>query len=149
MTLKKILPILFILISVQVYSQGFREKKEQLKAMKIAFITDKLNLTPDEATKFWPILNEFEAKQEQIRRQKMKSFIDRMDEDDLDKMNEKDASALLSQMESTEEERHQMRKKFVISLKNILPSIKIIKLIKAEEEFKKTLLRQYKERRKE
>lgn len=149
MTLKKILPILFILISVQVYSQGFREKKEQLKAMKIAFITDKLNLTPDEATKFWPIFNEFEAKQEQIRRQKMKSFIDRMDEDDLDKMNEKDASALLSQMESTEEEQHQMRKKFVVSLKNILPSIKIIKLIKAEEEFKKTLLRQYKERRKE
>jgi Spy/CpxP family protein refolding chaperone len=149
MTLKKILPILFILISVQVYSQGFREKKEQLKAMKIAFITDKLNLTPDEATKFWPIFNEFEAKQEQIRRQKMKSFIDRMDEDYLDKMNEKDASALLSQMESTEEEQHQMRKKFVVSLKNILPSIKIIKLIKAEEEFKKTLLRQYKERRKE
>jgi hypothetical protein len=72
-----------------------------------------------------------------------------MDEDYLDKMNEKDASALLSQMESTEEEQHQMRKKFVVSLKNILPSIKIIKLIKAEEEFKKTLLRQYKERRKE
>jgi Spy/CpxP family protein refolding chaperone len=148
--MKKFLPIVLFFITIQGFSQGFGEnKREQIKALKIAFITDKLALTPDEATKFWPIFNDFEAKQDQIRRQKMKSFIDRMDDDALNNMTDKDATALLLQMENAEEEQHLLRKKFVVSLKGIISPIKIIKLIRAEEEFKKTLLKQYKDRRRD
>ena len=38
------------------------KKKEDIKAMKIGFITNELNLTPDEAQKFWPVYNEFQKK---------------------------------------------------------------------------------------
>jgi Spy/CpxP family protein refolding chaperone len=35
-----------------------KEKRAQLESFKIQFITKKLNLTPEEAEKFWPIYNE-------------------------------------------------------------------------------------------
>lgn len=117
-------------------------KKEQIKALKVGFITNELALTTDEATKFWPIYNAYEDKQFEIRHQKMKVFKLRMDAD-LEKMNEKEASALLSQMEIIEDELYQMRKKFVANLKGVLPSVKIIKLKKAEDDFNRKLLQQY------
>jgi hypothetical protein len=50
-------------------------------------------------------------------------------------------------MESTEEELYQVRKKFITSLKAVLPATKILKLRKAEEEFSKRLLQQYRDKK--
>ena len=50
-------------------------------------------------------------------------------------------------MENTEEELHQLKKKFVTNLKGVIPSVKILKLKKAEEEFNRKLLQQYREKR--
>ena len=36
-----------------------KEKREQIQAQKIAFISTQLELTPDEAQKFWPIYNRY------------------------------------------------------------------------------------------
>ena len=119
-------------------------KREKIKSLKVAYITTELSLSTDEATKFWPVFNTFEAKQQEIRSQKTKSFINRMSDEDLDKMTDKDASSLLSQLESTEDELFQNRKKLIANLKSILPAIKILKLKRAEDNFAKKLLQQYK-----
>ena len=119
-------------------------KREKIKSLKVAYITTELSLTSDEATKFWPVFNTFEAKQQEIRSQKTKSFINRMSDEDLDKMTDKDASSLLSQLESTEDELFQNRKKLIANLKNVIPAIKILKLKRAEDNFAKKLLQQYK-----
>jgi Spy/CpxP family protein refolding chaperone len=147
MKTNKILLIIILLISMHSFAQSqMEEKKEQIKALKVGFITNELALTADEATKFWPIYNAYEDKQFEIRHQKMKAFKLRMDAD-LEKMSEKEASALLSQMENTEDELYQMRKKFVANLKGVLPSVKIIKLKKAEDDFNRKLLQQYRNKR--
>ena len=125
----------------------FKEKKEQIKALKVAFITTELSLTSVEAVAFWPLYNAYDNKQNEIRYKKIKSFIDRMDSEAIDKMSEKEASVLLAQSESLEEEMYQNRKKFILNLKGVLPSIKIIKLKKSEDNFNKKLLQQYRDRR--
>lgn len=125
----------------------FREKKEQIKALKVAFITNELSLTSNEAAVFWPVYNAYDNKQNEIRHKKIKSFIDRMDTESIDKLSEKEASVLLAQSESIEEEIYQNRKKFITSLKDVLPSIKIIKLKRAEDNFNKKLLQQYRDRK--
>lgn len=144
--MKKIHYLLLFLIcfSAKFYAQD--SKKEQIKAAKVAFITNELNLTTTEAEKFWPIFNAFEEKQQNIRKNKIKGFRDRK-ESDLDKLSEKEAATIIADMEKNEEELHTNRKKFVTNLKGILPSVKILKLKKAEEEFSRKLLRQYKEKR--
>ncbi len=73
MKIIKILPLLIAFISLNALAQDgpfIRKKKEQIKSMKVAFITNELALTPDEASKFWPLFNAFEDKQQEIRQQK-------------------------------------------------------------------------------
>ena len=134
------------LLSLVSYAQGedFREKKEQIKAFKVAFITDELKLTTSEAEKFWPLYNAYDSKQQNLRHQKFKSL--KENDINIDKMSDKEATAYLTQMESNEEEVFQNRKKFVASLKGVIPPQKIIKLKKAEEDFNRKLLKQYRDK---
>lgn len=147
----KIITMLFFFLSVAAVAQGgkfkekIQQKKDQLKSMKIAFITSELDLTPDEAAKFWPLFNEFEEKQRVLRQEKIKNHIDRSQNSE--KMTEKEALNALNQMEAAEEELHQLRKKFIANLKTVLPASKILKLKKAEDEFSKKLLQQYRGKR--
>ena len=125
-----------------------KQKMEQVKSLKVAFITSELGLTPEESTKFWPLYNAFEDKQRDLRKQRVTKFLDRRDDSQINKMTDKEASALLAQMEENEDEMYQSRKRFITSLKSVLPAIKIIKLKKAEEDFNRKLLKQYREKRK-
>lgn len=148
----KLITLALFFISIATFGQDssikqkFKEKKEQIKALKVAFITTELDLTADESAKFWPLFNAFEDKQQEIRKQKLKAFMDKSD-DSVDKLSEKEATTLLTQMENTEEELYQLKKKFIVSLKAILPAKKILKLKKAEEEFSKKLLQQYRDKK--
>ena len=150
MTIKSLLAFILLITTTVSFSQNGRllkQKKEQVKSIKVAYITNELNLTPDEATKFWPLYNEFEEKQNQIRREKLKAHLNRIDDSDFDNLSEKEATILLAQMESSEDELHLLRKKFIANLKSVLPATKILKLKKAEDGFNKKLLQQIREKR--
>lgn len=142
--------LLLLLISIITFAQPnkrLNEKKEQVKALKVSFITSELDLSSEEAAKFWPVYNTFEDKQQDIRKQKVKTYTLRANDNSLDKLSEKEAATLLVQMESTEEELHQLKKKFIVTLKTILPATKILKLKKAEDEFSRKLLQQYRDKK--
>lgn len=150
MRINKIVLVIVILFAVNSFGQGgrlLREKKEQIKAMKVAYITNELSLTAEEAAKFWPLYNAFEDKQHEIRSQKLKGYLDRIDDESFDNLSEKEAATLLAQMESTEDELHQAKKKFIASLKGVISPLKILKLKKAEEGFNRKLLQQYRNKR--
>jgi hypothetical protein len=66
--MKKILPVLIplaftLMLSLPVLSQQppMQRKGGALEAMKIAFITKRLDLSPEEAEKFWPIYYKYAA----------------------------------------------------------------------------------------
>ena len=141
--------LIFFFISCNLFAQSgkFQEKRAQIKSMKIGFITTELNLTTDEAARFWPVYNAFDEKQQDLRQRKLRSFMDRMENGTVDKMSDKEATIFLSQLESTEDEMYDLRKKFISNLKGIIPAMKIIRLKKAEEDFNRKLLKQYREKR--
>ena len=145
----KLLSAILLLTCLTTFAQGgrFKQKMEQVKSLKVAFITNELALTSDEAAKFWPLYNAFDDKQKELRKQKFSAFADRRDNLDLDKMTDKEATTLLAQMEDNEDQLYQLRKKFVVSLKGVLPAVKIIKLKKAEEDFSRKLLQQYRDKK--
>lgn len=150
MKIKNLLSLLIVFISVNTIAQNgafIRKKKEQIKTLKVAFITNELSLTSDEASKFWPLYNAFEEKQQEIKKQRLKGYVDRMDNESFDKLSDKEAATMLAQMESSEDELHLAKKKFVTSLKGVISPIKILKLKKAEENFNRKLLQQYRDKR--
>jgi len=150
MNIKNIFTLLVVLISVNAMAQDgpfIRKKKEQLKSLKVAFITSELSLTSEEAAKFWPLYNAYEEKQQDIRKEKLKGYLDRMDQESFDNLSDKEAATILTNMENSEDELHQAKKKFVASLKGVISPLKILKLKKAEENFNRKLLQQYRNKK--
>ena len=147
MKTKIILPIIFLLVTSLSFSQGFKEKREKVKALKVAYITEQLELTTDEAQKFWPIYNAFDEKQSELRHEKMRAILDRFKPGNVEKLSEKDASNSLIQMEKIEEDLFNLKKKFIKDLQGVISAKKIIKLKKAEEDFNRELLKQMREKR--
>lgn len=146
--MKKILIVMVLIVANFSFAQGFKEKKEKIKALKVAYITEKLDFTTDEAQKFWPIYNTFDEKQFEIRHNKMKAIIKKIEEGGMENISEKEAQNLISQMENSEDELHNLKKKFMQDLQKVIPAKKIILLKKTEEEFNRKLLREFKERKK-
>jgi Spy/CpxP family protein refolding chaperone len=145
-TAKLLSTLAFLLTIVAMGQPRLNQKREQIKALKIAYITDELKLTQEEATKFWPLFNAYEEKQKSFRKERIRSFMDQSGTSNIDKMTEKEAASILNDIENSEEDAFQNRKKFVSSLKPILPATKILKLKKAEEGFNKKLLKQFRDK---
>lgn len=139
--MKTITSIIFIIsFSLISFSQQNRDK---IKTLKIAFITEKLDLSEKEAQQFWPIYNAFEDEQYQIRRN---SFQGR-NKINFETLTEKEASLLLKEMRSVETKRHALKTKFIDDLTKILPAKKIIMLDKVEDDFKHKMFEEYRRRR--
>ncbi|HRH99438.1 MAG TPA: hypothetical protein PK006_00175 [Saprospiraceae bacterium] len=111
-----------------------REKmKERLEAQHTAFLTTKLELTQDEAAKFWPVYNEFSKKRQELRKEKM----NQRNSEDFD----------MDEQFKTEEKELALKKSYYEKFKAILPAKKLAKLDEAEQEFKQEVLRKIKERK--
>jgi hypothetical protein len=148
MKIKNIFPILLFFVSFSFYAQNDKtdEKREKIKAFKVSFLTTELELTSTEAEKFWPIYNAFDDKQFELRHEKMKTYLRKLDDDNINSLSEKEACTLLSQIESTDKELYLLREKYMASLKKVLSSKKILKLKKSEDDFNRKLLKQYREK---
>lgn len=138
-----LLTLLFVSFNFYAQNESMKEKREQIKVLKAAFFTTEIGFTTTEAEKFWPVYNTYDDKQFELRHQKMKSYVKRMSDGSLDKINEKEAKLFLAQIEGTEEELFLVRKRFLQNVRTFLPAVKIVKLKKAEEDFNKKLLQQY------
>jgi hypothetical protein len=113
-------------------------KHEKMEAQKIAFITQEVNLTPDEAKLFWPVYNEYEAKRQEMRKAFKNS--DNLHKDEIDKLTEKEASQILDNQLVEAQKFVDLRKEYHTKFKSVLPSVKVLKLYDAEREFQKMLI---------
>lgn len=148
MKIKNILPLLLFLISISLFAQNGKidEKREKIKAFKVSFLTTELELTSTEAEKFWPIYNAYDDKQFELRHFKMKTYLKKLNDDNLKNLSEKEAATLLSQIESTDKELYQLREKFMSNVKKVLSAKKILLLKKSEDDFSRKLLQQYRDK---
>lgn len=140
---KAIILSVLLLFTVLSFGQDYKEKREKIKALKVAFITEQLDLSTDEAQKFWPIYNANEEKQFELRHKKMRSIINKFENGGLEKLSDKEATSLIDQIETIEDELHNSKKTYIRELKTVISAKKIIKLKKAEDEFNRKLMKQY------
>jgi hypothetical protein len=67
--MKRFLLLSFFVITVSVsLAQNGNRKLEPLEPLKIAYITKRLDLSPEEAQKFWPIYNQYSEELKGARR---------------------------------------------------------------------------------
>ena len=133
--MKKLIPIFALFVCFSTFAQGGEKMKERIKTQKIAFITDKLDLSSEEAQVFWPIYNEYETTTEQIKSVDLREIKQKMRQNP--NPSDKEASQLLEQLISAENKMHNAKLKLVSDLKKVISPLKIIKLKAAEEAFNK------------
>lgn len=136
--------ILFLLATTFIYGQN-RPIRDKIKTLKVAFITERLGLTSEEAQVFWPIYNEHEDKIEAIKRKERREIRAKLV--NFDELSEKQADALLNDLIALENEKHQLNVDFMEKMSKAITSKKTFLLIKAEEDFKKRLLKEMRDRR--
>jgi Spy/CpxP family protein refolding chaperone len=143
--------IALFLISFFASAQKLTPKKpreEKIKALKIAFITDELNLTSKEAQRFWPVYNKFNETLHQLERsekQHMRSNI--KGAGGIENISEKEAKELIKKIADLEKQIYKTKIAYDSELAKVLSYKKILKLKTAEREFIRNLMKKYRRRR--
>ena len=120
---KAIFIALFSLCAGVVFSQDGREGG-RLEAYKIAYLTQRLNLSTEEAQKFWPIYNKYIQEIRQVK----------MQHRNLDEI-------------SFEEKIVNIRKRYKTEFTQALPGERVNKFFKADKEFNNYVRKELQERR--
>jgi len=130
------------IINAQASKEQVSQRIEQLRAQKIAFITQQLQLSPLEAQLFWPVYNEFVLKKEEISNQQ-KQLADQLNKgwsDFTDKQKEDVADKLIQSRVNLAK----LEADYHMRFKQVLPISKVLKLYQVENQFKSELIRQLK-----
>lgn len=110
------------------------EVLEQIESLKVGMITKRLNLTSEQAIKFWPVYNEFGKERHQLRKQTMQ--LHRAFDVKSDAELKKDLYKLLE----LKQKEVDLEKKYFEKFQEVLTIRQVVALQKAERQFKKMLL---------
>ncbi|MEG3658843.1 hypothetical protein V5097_15640 [Arenibacter palladensis] len=136
--------LLFLATTLSLSSQE-RQDWDKIKSLKIAFITERLNLTPKEAQSFWPIYNEHQSKRESLFREER--FEIGSEIKNLDALSDAKAVELLARMQRLEEEKYNVEKSYIEKISKTISAKKTILLMRSEEDFKRQLIKQYRQKK--
>lgn len=128
----------------QAIGQGLGDN-EKLTAYKIAFFTQRLDLTPAEAEKFWPLYNDFSARKSKMQADRL-SLMRYAAQNEANMSNEELSSTADKLVKSFSDEAT-LLVTFNNDLKKVLPPAKIIRLYQVENMYKQQLLRELNQRR--
>jgi Mg/Co/Ni transporter MgtE len=138
--MKTLTSILFILsFSLLTVAQGNMDK---IKALKIAFITEKLNLSEKEAQQFWPIYNSYQEDMSTLKRQAYNT----RKNIDINAISDDEATQILKEMRINDNKRQALENEFIDKLSKVISAKKIIQIHKLEDDFKRKMFEEYKKR---
>ncbi len=107
---------------------------ERVKAMKVAFITDRLNLTPQESQEFWPLYNQYEEEQRKIREKYKLSF-------NYANMTNAEAEKVLNNALELEQQMLNLKRDYMQRFRKALPVTKVAMLNQVERDFREELVK--------
>jgi hypothetical protein len=145
-TMQKIPVILIVVFMIQMTQLSAQNPNlEKFSTYKIGFFTKKMNLTSQEAEKFWPVYNEYQKKKNSIQRDKIMLI-----------RNFNQNESILSDSQLTDmgdklikdiSEESSLAVAFHNKIREILPPAKVIRYYQAENQYKIQLLKELQENR--
>jgi hypothetical protein len=138
--------MLLMMLPISISAQTQRlERMERLEAYKVAFFTKRLNLSPGEAEKFWPVYNDFQKQKNLIQAEK--AAIIRNFNQNESTLTDNELIKLGDKLIGTITDESSLALNFHKKLKEVLPPAKVIRLYQAENQYRMQLLNELQERR--
>jgi Spy/CpxP family protein refolding chaperone len=142
--MKQLWLISFLFIGMgTVVAQPSEKEMERLHSLKIAFLTDKLDLKPDQAQKFWPVHNEYE-KQLRDFQEKRRDILMGIRKGELtdDQIEEN-----IKQSFDIEEKTVKLKREYHNKFSSILDVHQLAELYVAEQEFQRRVIKELHKRK--
>jgi len=133
--------LLILLLPSVVLAQ--RPKAEEIESFKIAYFTQKLDLSPEEAKIFWPIYNDMQAEHQSLRKERAQKMISFRKVAEIDNLTDAQVQSLITSEFDIRQKDLNLEKKYYYKLKSALPIKVVGKYYRAEEAFKRELLNRY------
>ncbi|MFN0276438.1 MAG: hypothetical protein ACKVPJ_11865 [Chitinophagales bacterium] len=116
---------------------------EKIEALRIAFLTNYLDLTTEESQKFWPVYNQM--------KDELKVYLDKeadlMKGKKVEEMTEAELNGAIQTHFDNEQQILNLKKKYTEEFKKVLPLKKVVLLADAENAFKRQLLEYARDRK--
>ncbi len=141
--MKNLIFTLILLTSYSIFSQ--ESKSDKVEAMKVGFITNKLELTAKEAQTFWPIYNEYSSKMDKLRKSKKSDFNELKNK--VENLSDKELETFINEVFNSKQKELDLQKEYYEKYAKVLPIKKVALLYQAENQFKRELLRKIKEKK--
>lgn len=132
---------LLIIISVQAQRRGI--DRERLEAARIAFITTRLDLSPEQAEKFWPIFNEFNEQREE----KLKQIASLNPRSSTESISKEEAQRLIKQRFELQRELIEDEEVFVQKAATVISYQQILQLNSINREFARSIYQRQRDNR--
>lgn len=140
--MKKITTILFLsvfavgFLKAQNSRPGYEKYAEKFRSERISFLTEKLDLSVEEAEKFWPRYNEYQDERDKII--KTKSFGNRGRRPD--GMTKEEMEVMVDNKVEQELKLAELKMEFHKDVKKIIPIEKVVLLYRSEHDFMNYML---------
>ncbi len=125
-----------LLITVFVNVTVIAQDKDKVEAFRVSFITQKINLSSPEAQSFWPLYNEYNDKIKSLRKSFRKSY-----GNVTEFASDKDADDYLNAELKLKQSELDTQKEYFEKFKKVLGSKKTGMLRKAEDDFKREIIK--------
>ena len=132
--------LFFVPMFLQAQNRG---PNQEIEAYKVAWLTQKLELSPDEAKIFWPIYNDWQREQLALRKERVQNLISFRKTTEIDDLSDSQVQTLITNEFNFKQRDLNIEKKYYNLLKSSLPIKVVGKYYRAQETFKKELLSRY------
>lgn len=132
-----------LLLALPLLAQRDDDALKKVESARIALITERLELTPEQAEKFWPLYREYVAKRQDLRRE----YMDARRSVNHDQLSEEESKKLLDKGLELKERQLALDKLYSERLNTVITTRQILQLRKAEEDFRQMLMERLERRR--
>ncbi len=133
-----------LLMTTVAYSQNdsFQQRLNNIRSQKIAFITQRLNLTTEEAQVFWPVYNELAQEKDKLNKQRKEITFELRN--NWDSLSDKEKENLSDEFVGLKLKEATLEVEYHEKFKKVLDTDKVLKLYQAEMAFKNYLINKIK-----
>ncbi len=139
--MKNLILLAITLMTYSVMAQN-KEALKKIEAAKIALITERLDLTPEQAEKFWPVYNEYNNQLKGFRSEYQTAKANFNSET----ASEEEYKKLLDLGHQLKTRQLELDKTYSDRLLKVISNRQILNLRRAENDFKKMLLERMRQR---
>ncbi len=125
-----------LVISGNLFAQS-REAMRKIESARIALITERLDLTPEQAEKFWPVYREFSQKRMLLRKElrNTRKYAERPD------LTDEESRKLMTKALDIKQKELNLERDYTKRFQKVISMQQILQLRNAEKDFQQMLLR--------